>query len=158
MNERVRDIQFACFSLGDNLFAVDIMRIQEIIQPLKLSSLPIPSPFLEGVINLRGSVIPVMNLRKRFGMSAIPEGKQPKLLIVALSRRVLALTVDDVLEVITIPTEGIKPPPEVNRTKGVECLLGVCLSGEKVFMILDIDALLDPSDHLAVVSQAPPKV
>lgn len=158
MNRKQQDIQLACFSLGDNLFAVDIMRIKEIIQPLKLSSLPVPSRSLEGVINLRGSVIPVMNLRKRFRMPAIADDKPSKLLIVALERRVLALTVDDVLEVITIPAGEIKAPPEVNEPEGLECLLGVCLSGERVFMILDIDSLLDPSELRAAVRQAPQKV
>ena len=158
MNRKQQDIQLACFSLGDNLFAVDIMRIKEIIQPLKLSSLPVPSRSLEGVINLRGSVIPVMNLRKRFRMPAIEDDKPSKLLIVALARRVLALVVDDVLEVITIPAGEIKAPPEVNEPEGLECLLGVCLSGERVFMILDIDSLLDPSELRAAVRQAPQKV
>ena len=158
MNRKQQDIQLACFSLGDNLFAVDIMRIKEIIQPLKLSSLPVPSRSLEGVINLRGSVIPVMNLRKRFRMPAIADDKPSKFLIVALARRVLALIVDDVLEVITIPAEEIKAPPEVNEPEGLECLLGVCLSGERVFMILDIDSLLDPSELRAAVRQAPQKV
>ena len=157
MNRKQQDIQLACFSLGDNLFAVDIMRIKEIIQPLKLSSLPVPSRTLEGVINLRGSVIPVMNLRKRFRMPAIADDKPSKFLIVALARRVLALIVDDVLEVITIPAGEIKAPPEVNEPEGLECLLGVCLSGERVFMILDIDSLLDPSELRAAVRQAPQK-
>lgn len=150
----MNDIQLACFSLGDNLFAVDIMRIREIIQPLKISSLPVPSTALEGVINLRGAVIPVMDLRKRFGMPPAPAGKLPKLLVIALPRLDLALVVDDVLEVITVPAADIKPPPEVNEMNGLECLLGVCLSGDRVFMILDIDTLLDPSEYRAAIRQS----
>jgi purine-binding chemotaxis protein CheW len=146
MTKDIQDIQLACFSLGDNLFAVDIMRIKEIIQPLKLANLPSPSQFLEGVINLRGTVIPVMDLRKRFGMPSLAVGRSGKLLIVSLSRQMLALTVDDVMEVITVSVREIKPPPEVDDGVGIEYLLGVCLSGERVFMILDIDALLGPSD------------
>lgn len=146
MTKEIQDIQLACFSLGDNLFAVDIMRIKEIIQPMKLSNLPSASQFLEGVINLRGNVIPVMDLRKRFGMSPPAVGKSCKLLIVCLSRQMLALTVDEVMEVITIPVRDIKPPPDVDDGIGIEYLLGVCLSGDRVFMILDIDALLGPAD------------
>lgn len=146
MNRELRDIQLACFNLGENLFAVDIMRIKEIIHPQKISSLPWPSRLLEGVINLRGSVIPVMDMRKRFGMPVAEEGRAVKLLLVTLSRQVLALAVDDVLEVITIPVGEIKPPPDVDDEVGVECLLGVCLSGDRVFMVLDIDSLLGPGD------------
>jgi purine-binding chemotaxis protein CheW len=97
MENDPQDIQLACFSLGDNLFAVDIMRIKEIILSQKLSSLPRASSILEGVINLRGVVIPVMDMRKRFGMSAMPEGRTGKLLIVSLARQILALVVDNVL-------------------------------------------------------------
>ncbi len=147
MDNDTRDIQLACFNLGDNLFAVDIMRIKEIILPQKLSSLPRASQVLEGVINLRGVVIPVMDMRKRFGMPAASEGVIGKLLIVSLARQILALIVDNVMEVITVPAEDIKPPLDTEEGIGMEYLLGVCLSDNRVFMILDIDALLGHSEY-----------
>lgn len=146
MKKDIKDIQLACFSLEDSFFAVDIMRIKEIIQPQKLSNLPRASQLLEGVINLRGNVIPVMDLRKRFLMPPLPEGKNSKLLIVTLARQMLALAVDEVMEVITIPAKDIKPPPDVDEGVEIEFLLGVCLYQEQVFMIIDIDALLGPTD------------
>lgn len=146
MNKKMLDIQLACFNLGDNLFAVDIMRIKEIVLPQKLSCLPRASQLLEGVINLRGVVIPVMDLRKRFEMPPVEGGKISKLLIVSLSRQLVALAVDDVMEVITVPAGEIKPPPDIADGIGTEYLLGVCLSGDRVFMILDIDTLLGPAD------------
>jgi len=147
MENDTQDIQLACFNLGDNLFAVDIMRIKEIILPQKLSSLPRASSILEGVINLRGAVIPVMDMRKRFGMPGVPEGKTGKLLIVSLARQILALAVDNVMEVITVPAKDIKPPLDTAEGIGMEHLLGVCLSDNRVFMILDIDSLLGPSEY-----------
>lgn len=146
MSRENPDIQLACFSLGENLFAVDIMRIREIILPQKLSALPRVSPLLEGVINLRGAVIPVMSLRKLFGMPDSAEGMAGKLLIVSLSRQTLALIVDNVLEVITVTARDIKPPLDAVDGIGMEYLLGVCLSGDRVFMILDIDSLLIQSE------------
>jgi purine-binding chemotaxis protein CheW len=146
MDSDNQDIQLACFNLGDNLFAVDIMRIKEIILPQKLSSLPRESRILEGVINLRGVVIPVMDMRKRFGMPDAPGGKTGKLLIVSLARQILALAVDNVLEVITVQAKDIKPPLDTEEGIGMEYLLGVCLSDNRVFMILDIDSLLGFSD------------
>ena len=142
-----QDVQLACFNLGDNLFAVDIMRIKEIILPQKLSSLPRASHILEGVINLRGAVIPVMDMRKRFGMPIVPEVKTGKLLIVSLARQILALAVDDVMEVITVPVKEIKPPLDTTEGIGMEHLLGVCLSDNRVFMILDIDSLLSHTEY-----------
>lgn len=132
-------IQLACFSLGDKLFAVDIMRIREILVPQKLSPLPCASNLLEGVINLRGSVIPVMNMRRRFEMPIVDDGK---LLIVSLVRQLLALVVDDVMEVISVPVADLKPPIQIVSGVGMEFILGVCLSNNRVFMILDIDSLL----------------
>lgn len=141
----ITHIQLACFSLGDRLFAVDIMRIREILVPQKLSPLPCPSDLLEGVINLRGSVIPVMNMRKRFGMPISDEAPVGKLLIVSLVGQILALDVDDVMEVISVPVADIKPP--IQRV-GMEFLLGVCLSEDRVFMILDIDSLLCANNRI----------
>lgn len=147
MDRDNQDIQLACFNLGENLFAVDIMRIKEIILPQKLSGLPGASQLLEGVINLRGAVIPVMDLRKRFGMSAVSDDRTGKLLIVSLARQILALAVDDVMEVITVPAREIKPPLDNAEEIGMEHLLGVCLSDDRVFMILDIDSLLGSTEN-----------
>lgn len=151
MDSLTDDIQLACFNLGDNLFAVDIMRIKEIILPQKLSSLPRASSILEGVINLRGAVIPVMDMRKRFDMPAAPEGVPGKLLIVSLARQILALVVDNVLEVISVPPKDIKPPLDTAEGIGMEYLLGVCLSDNRVFMILDIDSLLSHSEYRDII-------
>ncbi len=147
MNRELTELQLTCFNLGDNIFAVDIMRIREIVLPQKLFSLPRASQHLEGVINLRGAVIPVMDLRKRFGMPPLAGGKSGKLLIVSLVRQMVALAVDDVMEVITVPAREIKPPPDIAGGVGAEYLLGVCLSADRVFMLLDIDALLGPADY-----------
>ena len=149
------DIQLACFSLGENLFGVDIMRVREIILPQRLSALPGASQILEGVINLRGALIPVMNMRKRFAMPKADVGIPGKLLIVSLARLTLALAVDTVMEVITVPAEEIKPPFDTTDGIGMEYLLGACLSDDRVIMILDIDSLLGQPECLDAVSAQP---
>jgi purine-binding chemotaxis protein CheW len=147
MSNGLSEIQLGCFSLDDKLFAIDIMRIKEIIVPQKLTSLPRASVILEGVIKLRGNVIPVMNMRKRFDMPPSADDDKPgKFLIVSLARQTLALMVDDVMEVITVPALDIKPAIQMVTGAGMEFILGVCLSNERVFMILDIDSLLGPQD------------
>jgi purine-binding chemotaxis protein CheW len=155
MGSENSEIQLACFSLGENLFAVDIMRIREIVLPQKLSILPGASQILEGVINLRGAVIPVMNMRRRFGMPDEDLCTTGKLLVVSLARQTLALAVDTVMEVITVPAKEIKPPLDAVDYVGIEHLLGVCLSGERVFMILDIDSLLGQLEKKDIVRIQP---
>jgi purine-binding chemotaxis protein CheW len=141
------DIQLACFSLGETLFAVDIMRIREIILPQKISALPGASQILEGVINLRGVLIPVMNMRKFFAKPEADDGTTSKLLIVvSLVLQTLALEVDNVMGIITVPAREIMPPLNSVDGVGMENLLGVCLSDDRVFMILDIDSLLGQAE------------
>jgi len=143
MSNEQQEIQFACFSLGTCLFCIDIMRIREILPSQKLSSIPTPSRYLEGVINLRGRVIPVMNLKKRFGMPAADYDNRGNLIIVKLAgQKLLALAVDEVHEVISVPVDRIRPVPEIEDAPGADCILGVALAEENFYVILGIDALL----------------
>ena len=146
MNNSVTEIQIACFRLMDDLYAVDIMRIKEIIRPQRLTNLPKAPAFVDGVINLRGSVIPVVDLRKRFGMPERADGSSTRLLIVRLSTQTIGLVVDDVTEVITVPVGDIKPPPAVSDGLIADHLLGVCLAGDILVMLLDIDRLLSSNE------------
>ena len=140
-------IELACVRIGATQFAVDIMRIREILVPQLISPLPCASDLLEGVINLRGAVIPVMNMRTRFGMPALDDVSAGKLLVVSLVSQLLALAVDDVIEVISVPVSEIKPPIQNVSGVGMEFLLGVCMYQNGVFMILDIDSLLHNQSH-----------
>ncbi|MFA6823615.1 MAG: chemotaxis protein CheW [Geobacter sp.] len=142
----VQELQLASFRLGDNHLAVDIMRIREIMLPQPLAGMPRPSQVLEGMINLRGTVIPVVNLRSRFGME--PRfGGAGKLMIISVAGRLVALAVDDVEEVISVPVHAIVPPPELVEGVGGEYLVGVCLVNALLYLILDIDTLFTPAER-----------
>ncbi len=150
MSSKLHEIQLTSFNLGENLYAVDIMRIKEIVQPQRVFALPKASQLLEGVINLRDAIIPVMDMRKQFGMPPLLNENSGKLLIVTLARQLLALAVDEVREVITVPTCDIKPPPDIADGIGAELLLGVCLHEYRVYMLLDIDSLIGSADIDAI--------
>jgi purine-binding chemotaxis protein CheW len=138
----LNEIQVACFQLGDDIYAVDIMRIKEIIRPQKLAMLPKAPSFVEGVLNLRGAVIPVIDLRKRFDMPPRAIDQNRRLLLIALAGCVIGIAVDDVKEVITIPVANIKPPPHITLGVGAEYLIGVCLARDSLIMLLNPDQLL----------------
>jgi purine-binding chemotaxis protein CheW len=142
MGNDIRAIQVACFRLGEDLYAVDIMRVREIIRPQKLAALPKAPVFMEGVLNLRGAVIPVVDLRKRFDMPPREDDRNRRLLILALAGRTLGIVVDEVTEVITVPVANLKPPPQVTHGVGAEYLVGVCLVEDDMVMLLDPDRLL----------------
>jgi len=146
MENDIREIQVACFRLGEDIYAIDIMRIKEIIRPQKLAVLPKAPVFMEGVLNLRGAVIPVVDLRKRFDMPVREIDRDRRLLIVALAGRTLGIVVDEVTEVITVPVANIKPPPQVSQGVGAEYLVGVCLVQDDLVMLLDPDRLLTWSE------------
>lgn len=150
MSGEITEIQVACFKLIDDLYAVDIMRINEIIRPQKLTVLPKAPSFIEGVINLRGTVIPVVDLRKRFDLPPRSSAASTRLLIIRVAGQSLGVVVDDVTEVITVPTKDIKPPPSVAGGVAVNYLLGVCLAGDVLVMLLDIDKLLTTSEVKAL--------
>jgi purine-binding chemotaxis protein CheW len=142
MDNEIREIQVACFRLGEDIYAVDIMRIKEIIRPQKLAALPKAPSFVEGVLNLRGAVIPVIDLRKRFDMPPREIDRNRRLLIITVAIGDMGIAVDEVTEVITIPVAHIKPPPQVTRGVGAEYLLGVCLGQDSLIMLLNPDRLL----------------
>jgi purine-binding chemotaxis protein CheW len=138
----IHEIQVACFRLGEELYAADIMRIKEIIRLQKLTALPKSLHFVEGVLNLRGTVIPVIDLRKRFDLPVAPYGRDTRLLIVTVGLQVLGLVVDEVTEVITVPVKDIKQPPQAARGIGPEYLVGVCLVRDSLIMLLNLDRIL----------------
>ena len=144
------EVQVACFRLGEDLYAADIMRIKEIIRLQKLANLPKSPAFVEGVLNLRGTVIPVIDLRKRFDIPAAPQGRDTRLLIVSMGRQILGLVVDEVTEVLSVPVKDIKPAPQVAKGVGAEYLVGVCLVKDSLIMLLNLDRILSDreSDEL----------
>lgn len=146
MHREIQEIQVACFRLGEDLYAIDIMRIKEIIRPLKLTSLPKFPAFMEGIINLRGTVIPVVDLRRRFELPDVEDTSSTRLLIVSLTGQVLALVVDEVTEVVTVPVKDIKPPPHLGEGIDAEYLIGVCLVKQDLIMLLNIDSLLSSQE------------
>lgn len=146
MNKDGHEIQVACFRLGEDLYAIDIMRIKEIIRPQKLTGLPQAHAFVEGVINLRGTVIPIIDLRKRFGFPNRDIDRNTRLLIVSMAGQFLGLVVDDVTEVVTFPVKNIKPPPPMVRGVGADYLIGVCLAEDSLIMLLNLDRILTSSE------------
>jgi len=150
MENAIHELELACFTLGDATFAADIMRIKEIIRPQKLTRLPKAPSFVEGVLNLRGSVIPVIDLRKRFDVPERASLMESRLLVVSVSRQLVGLVVDDVTEVVTVPVSDIKPPPAVVEGVGAEYLIGVCLIRDLLVMLLNLDAILSHRETSAL--------
>lgn len=106
-------MQLVTFSIGEEEFGVDILRVQEIIRMMDITKVPKAPDFVEGVINLRGNVIPIIDLRKRFGMDARERDKNTRIIVIEINNMIVGFIVDAVSEVLRIPADTVEPPPPV---------------------------------------------
>jgi purine-binding chemotaxis protein CheW len=145
-------VQLCTFRVGGENYAIDIMRVREIIHPLPITPVPRAPAFVDGVIRLRGDVIPVIDVRKRFGLPATPATRKSRFLVVNVAGRRIALVVDEVREVLRLPRGEIRPAPPLSVPGGPRFFLGVCggdrsggRGGAALRLLLNVKALLDPA-------------
>lgn len=137
-------VQLVGFNIADEKFGVDILMVQEIIRAAEITAVPNSPEFVEGVINLRGNIIPVVDLRKRLHLFREAETQTKSwVLILSIGDRVVGFVVDRVTEVIKIPEESIEPAPDIVVT-GLESqyIQGVCDIDKQLLVILDFDLVL----------------
>jgi purine-binding chemotaxis protein CheW len=148
-------VQLCTFRVGGEDYAVDIMRVKEIIQPLPITRVPRAPAFVEGVVRLRGDVIPIVDVRRRFGLPAAEPTRTTKFVIVTVAGRRLGLVVDEVTEVVRLPRGEIRPAPALVGLDAPRFFAGVC-GGEQVTpgrrggpgrlrLLLNVRALLEPA-------------
>ena len=143
-----QEIQLACFRIGTEMYALDILRIKEIIRPQRLTPIPKAPAFIEGVINLRGVVIPVVDLRKRFDQPKTESDRKTRVIICGLSGKILGLMVDEVSEVRRYSRQEIQAAPKFLKGKGAEFFLGVCRRDEDLVMLLDLERILSSDEKI----------
>jgi purine-binding chemotaxis protein CheW len=134
--------QLVTFSLGSEEFGVDIMCVQEIIRIPPITRVPKAPDYVEGVINLRGNVIPVANLRTRFGMSRSDETELSRIIVLQVQSKVFGIRVDAVTEVLHLDSEGIEPPPPIALGMDAQFIRGVGKTGERLLILLELDQIL----------------
>jgi len=134
--------QLVVFTLGNESYAVDINTVKEIIQLQPVTRLPGTPPSVEGVINLRGSVIPIVDLRKRFEMDQVNRSKDSRIVVVSCGNSSVGVIVDSVAQVLRIPRESIEPASNVFSEEQVEYLLGIVKLTNRLIILLDMDRIL----------------
>lgn len=143
-----QEIQLACFRVGDAMYALDILRIKEIIRPQKLTRVPRAPDFVEGVINLRGAVIPIIDLRKRFELGASASDRKTRVIICSLAGKILGLMVDEVAEVRRYGRQEVQPTPQYLKGRGAEFFHGVCRRDEELIMVIDLERILTSGERM----------
>jgi len=143
-------LQLVTFRLGNEEFSVDILKVQEIIRDMELTRVPRAPDFVEGVINLRGRVIPVIDLRKRFGFESCEKTTETRIIVIDVNERTVGLRVDGVSEVLRLPADTVEPAPSLVTGSGSDYISGVGKVEERLIILLDVGKLLSDSERDAL--------
>jgi purine-binding chemotaxis protein CheW len=138
--------QLVVFDLNQEAYGVDISQVREIIRMQEITRVPRAPEFIEGVINLRGKMIPVVDLRTRFSMPGTERTDQHRIVVVDVSGQDIGMVVDAVTEVSRIPSTSIEPPSNVITTNDSEYLTGIVKTDEKLIILLDITKVISDAD------------
>lgn len=141
-------LQVVSFRVGREDFGLDILRVQEIIRNQHLTRVPNSPDFVDGVINLRGRVIPVVALRKRLGLEQEGDDRQTRIVVLEVQNMVLGFIVDSVPEVLRIASSAVVPPPRLGSTER-EYVSGVAKLEDRLLILLDVDRIMIGKECLA---------
>ena len=138
-------LQLVSFHVGDEEFGLDILRVQEIIRIQPLTRVPNLPDYIDGVINLRGKVIPVIGLRKRLGLDKQNSDKRTRIVVVDVHGQVLGFVVDSVSEVLRIHTDTVEPTPRLGKVDR-DYISGVGKLDSRLLLLLDLEQLMSESE------------
>ena len=147
----VRDLrQFISFSVGEEEYGLELLRVKEVIRVREITWLPKAPSFVKGIINLRGDVIPIIDLRGKFGLEAREETAQTRVIVVEVGGRLMGMVVDSASQVVRIPADQIDPPPPVLGGFSQEFITGVGKLEDKLVILLSTEAILTADEKAAL--------
>lgn len=139
--------KYLTFRLEDEIYGVGILCVREIIEPLDITPVPLTNPSVSGVINLRGRVIPLVDLRQEFAMSPTEVGDQTVVIVLQYNETTFGILVDEVLEVLLLHEKHIAPPPPlIGGNTGLNALLGTGRIDDRVIFLLELSSVISGED------------
>lgn len=144
-------LQLVTFTLGNEEYAVDILKVQEINRIKEITRVPNSPSYVEGVINLRGKVIPVVNLRKKFGLAERENDEQSRIMIMDIQGITMGLVVDSVSEVLRVPSGIVEPTPPMASNISTEFIKGIAKLEDRLIILLDMDRLLGRAEEAVMI-------
>lgn len=142
-------VQIVVFGIGNELYGVGIDAVHEIIKVPEITAVPDAPAFLEGMINLRGRILPVIDLRRRLRLPEAARTKHTRVLVTESGGRSVGLLVDSVSEVLKVPPEALEPPPEMITSVGVEYITSVAKLEHRLVILLDLPRVLQVEAYAA---------
>jgi len=147
-------LQLVTFTMGTEEYAVDILKVQEINRMSEIAKVPNAPRYVEGVINLRGRVIPVISLRKRFGFEEKASDSQSRIMIMDIQGITIGVVVDSVNEVLRIPASTVEDTPHVATAMGTEFIRGIAKLDDRLIILIDMDMLIERAESKNMLSAA----
>lgn len=147
-------LQLVSFKIGDEEFGVDILSVQEINRMSQITKVPNTPDFIEGVINLRGRIIPVIDLRVKLGMARKEHGKNTRIVVVELKGQTIGFIVDEVSEVLRIPKDITEAPPEMVGGVRGDYITSIGKLEDRLLILLDLEKILSTEEFSAVETVA----
>lgn len=144
-----QEIELLSFTVGDHEYSVDIMSVREIRGWTRTTSLPHSPPFVRGVINLRGTVLPVIDLDLRLGLQGSEPSERNVIIVIDVLDRTLGLRVDAVSDILTLPMDALRPPPELANSDDETFLKALTIIEDRMVRVLDLEALMPPLGEIA---------
>jgi purine-binding chemotaxis protein CheW len=145
-NESSDLIQLVGFKLGNEDFGIDIGRVQEINMMMQLTKIPNSNRFVEGVVNLRGKIVPVINLRERLGLPKKEDDRRTKIIVSDIDNKLIGYIVDEVNEVLRISKGILEPTPELVTGVDADLIQGVAKLEGRLLILLNLDKLLNTAE------------
>ncbi|MDI9420566.1 MAG: purine-binding chemotaxis protein CheW [Firmicutes bacterium] len=143
-----QEMQLVVFRLASEEFAFEITQVREIIKPPSITVLPNVSEFIEGVTNIRGEIIHIISLRKRFGVPETERTAETRVIIVEFDQTSVGFVVDAVTEVMRIPASAVKPPPRTIAGLHSEFLKGVAQVEDRLIILLEVGKILTSDEQI----------
>ena len=137
-----KDLHIVGFRVGAETFGVAIQTVHEIVRVMEVTAVPDAPVYIEGVINLRGKIIPVVDLRKRFGEKTITTSKKNRILVAEVGSKMVGLVVDSASEVLKIPPTDVDPPPNVFEEGELNYVTGVAKLGNRLIILVDLTKIM----------------
>ncbi len=142
-------IQLTAFRVGNEEYVVDILRVREVIRLVPITAVQRGPKYVEGVIHLRGAVIPVVDMRRRFGLPVLEEPGR-RMMILGVDQRILAIIVDEVTEVVRVPRSSLLPAPGMLGEEQAPFFMGVCMYNSRQLILLSMRSILNFSRDIDV--------
>ena len=145
-------IQLVSFELDREEYGIEVLKVREIIRMITITHMPNSPQYVEGIINLRGKIIPVVSMRKKFGLPELESGSQTRIVVMDIGGELMGFIVDSVSEVIRISGSEIQPPPSMGAGEiDQECITGVLNKSDRLLILLNLERLFSHDERSMLI-------